>query len=155
MELKKDTIAPDFTAIDSEGRTVNLSDYKGKKKVVLVFNRGFFCPHTRRHMAELRQDYQKFVDRNTEVITIGPEDAKVFAEWWHNEQIPFVGIADPEHVIANLYGQKVNILKFGRMPAMLVIDKEGKIRYVHYGNSMSDIPQDEENLSLLDGLNKK
>ena len=27
-------------------------------------------------MAQLRQDYQKFVDRNTEVITIGPEDTK-------------------------------------------------------------------------------
>ena len=35
-------VAPDFAAIDSEGRTVRLSDFKGKKHVVLVFNRGFF-----------------------------------------------------------------------------------------------------------------
>jgi peroxiredoxin len=35
-------IAPDFTANDSEGRTIKLSDYKGKKNVALVFNRGFF-----------------------------------------------------------------------------------------------------------------
>ena len=35
-------IAPDFTATDSEGRTIRLSDYKGKKNIVLVFNRGFF-----------------------------------------------------------------------------------------------------------------
>ena len=34
--------APDFSAIDSEGKEVQLSNYKGKKKVVLVFNRGFF-----------------------------------------------------------------------------------------------------------------
>ncbi len=34
--------APDFTAVDSEGRTVRLSDFKGKNNVVLVFNRGFF-----------------------------------------------------------------------------------------------------------------
>jgi peroxiredoxin len=34
--------APDFTATDSEGRVLNLSDYRGKKNVVLVFNRGFF-----------------------------------------------------------------------------------------------------------------
>ena len=34
-------LAPDFTAQDSEGREVRLSDYKGKKNVVLVFNRGF------------------------------------------------------------------------------------------------------------------
>jgi peroxiredoxin len=34
-------LAPDFTAADSAGRTVRLSGYKGKRHVVLVFNRGF------------------------------------------------------------------------------------------------------------------
>ena len=34
--------APDFTATDSEGRAVKLSDYTGKRRIVLVFNRGFF-----------------------------------------------------------------------------------------------------------------
>ena len=34
--------APDFVATDTEGRTVRLSDYRGVKHVVLVFNRGFF-----------------------------------------------------------------------------------------------------------------
>ena len=33
--------APDFSAKDSEGRTIRLADFKGKKNVVLVFNRGF------------------------------------------------------------------------------------------------------------------
>jgi peroxiredoxin len=32
----------DFTATDSEGKTIHLADFKGKKNVVLVFNRGFF-----------------------------------------------------------------------------------------------------------------
>ena len=34
-------MAPDFTASDSEGRLIRFSDYKGKKNVMLVFNRGF------------------------------------------------------------------------------------------------------------------
>jgi peroxiredoxin len=37
----KAAAAPDFSAKDSEGRTIRLSDYKGKKNVFLVFNRGF------------------------------------------------------------------------------------------------------------------
>lgn len=37
----KAKFARDFTATDSEGRPIRLSDYKGKKHVVLVFNRGF------------------------------------------------------------------------------------------------------------------
>ncbi len=42
IETKDRTMAPDFAAKDSEGRTVKLSDFKGKKHIVLVFNRGFF-----------------------------------------------------------------------------------------------------------------
>lgn len=33
--------APDFALKDTEGRTVRLSDFRGDKHVVLVFNRGF------------------------------------------------------------------------------------------------------------------
>ena len=36
-----DTIAPDFTLDDFQGQTVRLSDYRGKKHIVLIFNRGF------------------------------------------------------------------------------------------------------------------
>ena len=39
--LSEDTAAPDFELTDSEGRTVRLSDYRGSRNVVLVFNRGF------------------------------------------------------------------------------------------------------------------
>ena len=39
--VEKIEAAADFTATDSEGRTVTLADYRGKKNVVLVFNRGF------------------------------------------------------------------------------------------------------------------
>ncbi len=37
----KPTPAPDFEMTDREGKVVRLSDFKGKKHVVLVFNRGF------------------------------------------------------------------------------------------------------------------
>ncbi|MBP9013294.1 MAG: redoxin domain-containing protein [Smithella sp.] len=34
--------APDFTLNDFNGNSVSLSDYKNKKNVMVVFNRGFF-----------------------------------------------------------------------------------------------------------------
>jgi peroxiredoxin len=41
INRQKAKIAPDFGAKDAEDRTVRLSDYKGKRNVLLVFNRGF------------------------------------------------------------------------------------------------------------------
>ena len=42
IDENQNQVAPDFKATDSEGRTIKLSDYKGKKNIALVFNRGFF-----------------------------------------------------------------------------------------------------------------
>jgi peroxiredoxin len=106
-------------------------------------------------MAQLRRDYQQFIDRDAEVIAIGPEKVKPLADYWRNEKIPFIGIPDPAHTIAKKFGQEVNLLKMGRMPALFVIDKGGKIHLEHHGASMSDIPSNEHVLSLLDELNEE
>ncbi len=106
-------------------------------------------------MAQLRRDYQEFVKRGAEIIAIGPEGPKAFNAYWHSQKMPFIGIPDPKHRVAELYSQQVKILKLGRMPALIVIDKKGNIRYRHYGNSISDIPKNEDVLSLLDELNKE
>jgi peroxiredoxin len=104
-------------------------------------------------MAQLRQEYQEFIKRGAEVIAIGPENSKTFADWWHENKMPFIGLPDPEHSVSKLYGQEVKIFKLGRMPAQLIIDKKGMIRYKHYGSSMSDIAENSEILSKLDQLN--
>jgi len=103
-------------------------------------------------MAQLRQDYHKFVERNAEVIVVGPENADAFAEYWSRESLPFVGLPDPSASVLKRYGQEVSLFKIGRLPAQVIIDKSGMVRYVHYGKSMSDIPANEEILSLLADL---
>jgi peroxiredoxin Q/BCP len=101
-------------------------------------------------MAQLRQDYAKFLARDTEVVVVGPEGAKEFENYWHKEDLPFIGLPDPKHSVLKLYGQEVNLFKLGRMPAQVIIDKEGIARNVHYGKNMSDIPANEELLALID-----
>jgi len=91
-------------------------------------------------MAQLRQDYKDFVDRDTEVIAVGPDSQKAFVDFWEENEISFVGLADPDHKVAKMNDQEVNLLKFGRIPAQMLIDNQGIVRYVHYSNSMSDIP---------------
>lgn len=98
----------------------------------------------------MRQDYQHFVARDTEIVVIGPEDRATFASYWRREQYPFVGLADPQHSVADRYGQEVKLLKMGRMPAIVLIDKEGQVLSSHYAANMQDYPANRELWATLD-----
>jgi len=104
-------------------------------------------------MAQLRRDYPKFVKRDAVVIAIGPESEEAFTHWWLEHKMPFTGIPDPKHSIANLYGQQVKLLRLGRMPEVVVVDKQGNMRLKHLGRAMSNIPGNKEVVALLDELN--
>ena len=101
-------------------------------------------------MAQLRRDYQRFVKLDTEIIVAGPEKPEAFREYWAKENLPFIGLPDPEHKVLKLYGQEVKLFKLGRLPAQMLIDKSGKVRFVHYGHSMSDIPSNAEIIGLIE-----
>ena len=104
-------------------------------------------------MAQLRHDYQEFVNRQAQVIVVGPEDAKAFRAYWQTHDLPFIGLPDPKASVLKLYGQEVNLFKLGRMPAQVIVDKNGVARFVHYGHDMTDIPANAEVFALLDQLN--
>ena len=100
-------------------------------------------------MAQLRQDFTKFEQEDTVILVVGPEDADAFSAYWEEHNLPFVGLPDPDHSVLKLFGQEVKIFKLGRMPAQVLVDKEGVARYVHYGHSMRDIPENEEVLETI------
>ncbi len=103
-------------------------------------------------MAQLRQEYESFRLRDVEIVVVGPEDAETFAQYWEKESLPFIGLPDAKSTVLKLYGQEVNLFKLGRMPAQVLVDKEGVARYVYYGHSMKDIPKNEEVLAAVDAL---
>jgi len=105
-------------------------------------------------MVQLRQDYNKFIDVDTEVIVIGQDSPNLFKRFWREYELPYKGLADTKPGVADRYYQEVNFLKLGRMPGVFIIDKQGVIRYAHYGKSMSDIPENEEILDVIRTINK-
>jgi peroxiredoxin Q/BCP len=104
-------------------------------------------------MTQLRQDYQEFVKRQAVLLVLGPENAEAFKMYFQKNDLPFIGLPDPKASVLKLYGQEVNLFKLGRMPAQVIVDKEGMARFVHYGHAMSDIPENVELLGLLDEIN--
>ncbi len=104
-------------------------------------------------MAQLRDDQSKFEELDTVIIVVGPEGFKTFRNYWAENDLPFIGLPDPSHSVLKLYGQEVNLFKLGRMPAMVIVDKRGQVRFVHYGHAMSDIPPNKDVLQSLKSLN--
>ncbi len=100
----------------------------------------------------MRRDNDRFTDLDAIVISVGPEKAEDFQRYWEEHDLPFVGLPDPEHGVLKLYGQEVNLFKLGRQPAQMIVDKDGILRYVHYGHSMADIPSNEEIVGILEAL---
>jgi len=103
-------------------------------------------------MMQLHQDYDKFSEKDTIIVAIGPEKANNFKSYWEENSLKFYGIPDEKHSVLKLYGQKVNLFKLGRMPAQMLVDKMEVLRYIHYGHSMKDIPENSEIFELIDKL---
>ncbi len=103
-------------------------------------------------MAQLRQDFAEFEKRQTTILVIGPENAAAFTRYFRENSLPFTGLPDPTHSVLKTYGQEINLFKFGRMPAQVLVDQTGMARFVHYGHDMTDIPQNSEILALIDEL---
>ena len=103
-------------------------------------------------MTQLRREHEEFSKREARVVVVGPESPESFRAYWQREGLPFVGLPDPGHEVLKLFGQQVRIFKLGRMPAQVVVDAQGVVRFVHYGHDMTDIPPNEELFALLDGL---
>ncbi len=95
-----------------------------------------------------------FTARDAVILAVGPDIPTKFQRYWETEKLPFTGLPDPQHKVANLYGQEWNLFKLGRVPALLLIDKSGRIRYQHYSDSMSDIPENLLVLAMLDKINE-
>lgn len=84
---------------------------------------------------------------------VGPDNASAMHKYFTEHHLPFIGLPDPQHTVLKRYGQEVNLFKFGRMPAQVLVDRNGVARFVHYGHNAADIPPNSEMLELIDQLN--
>jgi peroxiredoxin len=147
-----DQIAPDFTLPDLHGDPVHLADFQGRQPVLLVLNRSLTWPHARAFLAQLRENYSQFVTRDVAVAVVGKEDADAFNEYWTRELLPYMALPNPRLDVLDMYGQEINVVETGRMPALILVDRDGIVRYAHYGSSQTDIPSIEEILNAVDRM---
>jgi peroxiredoxin Q/BCP len=131
-ELAEGSNAPDFTMRDKDGKTIELSELRGKKNVVVYFYPKDFTSGCTMEAIEFSRDYRKFKDAGIEIVGISPDDEESHEKFREKMGMPYPLVADTEKEVSKKYG--VYGLKsfmgreyMGVNRTTFLVDKSGKI----------------------------
>ncbi|HVP38061.1 MAG TPA: peroxiredoxin [Candidatus Saccharimonadales bacterium] len=142
--------APDFELPATNGETVRLSDYRGRKHVMLVFYPLDWSPVCSNQLPALEGEKQRFEALDTQILGIS-----VDSRWSHDAFARSLGLsfpllADIHRTVLSQYGmlrEKDNISE----RAMVIVDKKGILRYRHVFD-IGKVPSHDEALRVLQSL---
>ncbi|HRO68761.1 MAG TPA: thioredoxin-dependent thiol peroxidase [Chitinophagaceae bacterium] len=132
--LKEGDRAPEFSGIDQDGKTISLSDFKGKK-VVLYFYSEAGSPTCTIESCNLRDNYDLLKKHGFEVIGVSPDDERTQNKFASKYYLPFPLVADTSHSVLEKYGVWGQKKLFGReymgvLRTTFAIDEKGIIKKV-------------------------
>jgi peroxiredoxin Q/BCP len=121
--------APDFELPDRTGRPVRLSDFRGRRAVVLYFYPKDDTPGCTKEACSFRDSYEAFKEAGAEVIGVSSDTAESHAKFAEKHRLPFVLVADRRGEVRKRYGVPATL---GLLPGRVtyVIDREGVVRHV-------------------------
>ena len=101
--LKIGDKAPEINAVDQDGNTVSLSNYKGKK-VVLYFYPKDNTPGCTVESCNLRDNYDDLISKGFDVIGVSADSEQSHLKFIKRFSLPFTLIADTDKKVLNDYG---------------------------------------------------
>ena len=122
--------APDFNLVGVSGNELRLSDYKGKKNVILIFYAENSWGGCRRQLGQLQKQISDIEKLNTEVIAISTTGNQQDVEKSKgNIEITYVIIPTPNRKVVEEYGLSYD--SYGAAYATFIIDTKGHVRFKH------------------------
>lgn len=113
MALKAGTKAPDFKVKDQDGKTVSLSELKGRK-VVLYFYPRDMTPGCTAEACDLRDNYKSLQRAGYEVLGVSTDSEKSHQKFITKEGLPFRLLADEDKTLHGKYQTWVEKSMYGR-----------------------------------------
>lgn len=143
--------APEFKLKGPGGQFVTLSEYRGKKNVVLVFYPLAFSPVCSHQLPEIERQITRFESLEAIVLGVSVDSHYANTAFAERLRLSFPLLSDFKREASAAYG--VLIAEAGHSGrAMFVIDKQGTIAYKDVSPSTREIPSTESVLTALAGL---
>ena len=117
--------APDFTLRGADGRNLRLAEQRGQ--VVLINFWASWCGPCRQEMPQLNRLHEKY--RSAGFLMLGvniDDDARLGASTAARWGVKFPVLLDADKTVSRLYD-------LGSMPATVLVDRDGRVRYLHRG----------------------
>lgn len=135
-KLKEGDKAPSFTLTNQDGKKVKLSDFKGKKQVVLYFYPKDLTPGCTQEACDFTAAKAKFSRKGAVILGVSFDDEKRHQRFIDKNNLKIDLLADTDKKVADLYGvhQMKSFMgrKFkGIVRSTFVIDKQGKIKKIY------------------------
>ena len=101
--LQKGDAAPNFSGTDQDGKTHTLADYKGKKLVVFFYPKAN-TPGCTAEACDLRDNYQRFTDKNYALLGVSADNAKSQANFRNKFEFQYPLLADENRSVIEAFG---------------------------------------------------
>ncbi|MDG9725687.1 MULTISPECIES: peroxiredoxin [unclassified Streptomyces] len=152
MAIQVGDKAPDFELKDNHGATVRLSDFHGRKNVVLLFYPFAFTGVCTGELCEVRDNLPQFSDRDTQVLAVSNDSIHTLRVFAEQEGLEYPLLSDfwPHGDVSSAYG----VFDEGKGCAVrgtFVIDREGVVRWTVV-NGLPDARDLTEYVKALDAL---
>ena len=138
--LKAGDQVPEFSLRDQSDSLFNISDYIGKKTLVVYFYPKDESPVCTKEACSFRDSYSDFTKAGAMVVGINSGAVESHKRFQQNHQLPFTLLSDPGNKVLKLFGVKSKFMISGR--ETFVIDKSGKVRFTY--DSFTNGPAHEE-----------
>ncbi len=171
--LALNTKAPNFSAVDQDGKKVELNSLLKQGSVVVLFYRGYWCPYCSRQLSALNDSLQFIKAKGAQVIAITPEAEEGIAKTVEKTKASFPILYDKDIQISKAYDVSFQVEEETRtkykdkwnidllqnnkqqdaaylpIPAVYIIDKSGKITYKFFDSDYTKRPSVKELLNNL------
>jgi len=132
MVIKEGTLAPDFTLEDQNGRSVSLSDYAGKKHVLLYFYPRDDTPGCTKEACGFRDDLKQFERLGIVVLGVSADGSESHKKFIAKYKLPFPLLSDPDRKVMKRYGAFGEKMMYGKKTTGVIrssalIGKDGKV----------------------------